>query len=250
MLMVALHGRRVAAGAAMATLPLRNMAVMAAAEVAVKAMRADRVRSVPMSVIILLKHPRPAPRCMSWNSVSASREPTRRVLLCRQRKDAGIALADDSSGFLPLPIAALRGCLRSTVCHRATPVPIYRGASRAPGLSSLLPSRPQRSHRGPFRTIYRIVDRVHRPLSSLYDLGRSCPLHRANRVHSPADASRHKQPGQEPHPGPPSQDDCKAAPSSIMETPEAPRPFTLSMKQPAPRRFTSTGVVYGVPAQF
>jgi hypothetical protein len=134
--------------------------------------------------------------------------------------------------FLPLPIAALRGCLRSTVRHRATPVPVCRGASRAPGLSSLFPSRPQRSHRGPFCTVDRIVDRVHRPLSFTYDLRRSCPLHRANRMHSPADASRNEQPGHEPHPGPPSEDDCKAAPSPSKQTPEASRPLTLSMRQP------------------
>jgi hypothetical protein len=174
---VALHGRRAAAGAAMATLPLSDMAVMAATEVAVTAIRADRVRSVPMLVIILLKHPRPAPPGLRWWMTVLA--------------------------FLPLPIAALRGCLCSTVRHRAVPVPVYRSESRAPGLSSLLPSRPQRSHRGPFHAVDRIVERVHRPLGFLYDLGRSCPLHRAYRVRSPADASRHEQPGQEPHPGPP-----------------------------------------------
>src|SRR3984885_8240131 len=114
--MVALHGRRAAAGAAMAALPLSNMAVMAAAEVAVTTIRADCVRSIPMSVIILLKYPRPAPRCV-WTPL-APREPTWQVCLCRQQKDAGIALTDDSSGF---PVSSDCGTSRLPVQYGAPP---------------------------------------------------------------------------------------------------------------------------------
>jgi hypothetical protein len=95
-------------------------------------------------------------------------------------------------------LAALRSCLGSAVCHRAGAVPVHRRTSFAPLLS--LPARPQRSRDRPLHPVDRVVEWVHRPRSLLHGLRRSSPLHRAYRVNSPANATRHKQPGQKSHP--------------------------------------------------
>lgn len=101
-------------------------------------------------------------------------------------------------GPRPLAVTALRGCLGSAVCHRATAVPVHRSTSFAP--ASPLPARPQRGRGRPFHTVDRVVEWVHRAPGLLHDLRRGGPLHRVYRVGGPADTARHKQPGQKSHP--------------------------------------------------
>lgn len=95
-------------------------------------------------------------------------------------------------------VAALRGGLGSAVCHWAGAVPVHRRTSLAPLLPLL--ARPQRSRDRPLHPVDRVIEWVHRPRSLLHGLRRSSPLHRAYRVNSPANATRHKQPGQKSHP--------------------------------------------------
>jgi hypothetical protein len=95
-------------------------------------------------------------------------------------------------------VAALRGCLRSAVCHWAGAVPVHRRTSLAPLLPLL--ARPQRSRDRPLHSVDRVIEWMHCPRSLLHGLRRSSPLHRAYRVNSPANATRHKQPGQKSHP--------------------------------------------------
>ncbi len=83
------------------------------------------------------------------------------------------------------------------MCHRAGAMPVHRRTSCAPLLS--LPARPQRSRDRPLHPVDRVIDWVHRPRSLLHGLRRGSPLHRAYRVNSPANATRHEQPGQKSH---------------------------------------------------
>jgi len=109
------------------------------------------------------------------------------------------------------------------VRHRATAVPVYLAA---PTLSTALPARPHRSRDRPFHTVHRIVERMHRPRSLPHHLWRSGPLHRAYRMHSPADTTRHKQPGQEPHFMASPEDDGQPLYYSVKQTREPAKTFT------------------------
>ena len=116
------------------------------------------------------------------------------------------------------------------MCHRAGVVPVHRRTSFAPLLS--LPARSQRSRDRPLHPVDRVVEWMHRPRSLLHGLRRSSPLHRAYRVNSPANATRHKQPGQKSHPPalPRKRTPSTAAPcyadASIRQEVDVSRPIT------------------------
>jgi hypothetical protein len=84
------------------------------------------------------------------------------------------------------------------MCRRASAVPVQRRTSNSSLLP--LPARPERRRHRPLHTVNRSVERVHRPRRLLHCLRRTNSPRRPDRVNSPANATRHEQPGQKTHP--------------------------------------------------
>lgn len=109
-----------------------------------------------------------------------------------------------TSGALPtlltgLGVAALRGCLGRTVRHLTTAVAVNGSPSFTAGRGSPPPARAQGRRDGPFDTIDRVIDRMHRPPGLFHDLRRRGPLNRPHRMRCPPHLTRHEQPRQQSH---------------------------------------------------